>query len=135
MTDRERWWLQATVWMEARGEPFAGQQAVAHVILNRLHSRRWGHTIGAVVLAPQQFSAWNTESLTRRTLAYVSEDGDVSWHQVKAACTLATASDAVDPTDGARHYYNPAVAMPFWDHGQTLPRVTIGRHVFVRDVP
>lgn len=134
MTEREQWWLTATVWMEARGEPFMGQQAVAHVILNRLKTIRWGHALGAVVLAPLQFSCWNSDSPTRRALAYVNETLDGSWLQVCEAVWAATRPTAIDPTGGARHYYNPAVAHPHWDQGQTLPRVTIGRHVFVRDV-
>lgn len=136
MTERERWWLTATVWMEARGEPGLGQQAVAHVILNRLASLRWGDTVGAVVLAPLQFSAWNSESPTRRALGRLDEVIDGSWHDVLSSCVRAIQAGAGnDPTGGARHYYNPEGAHPAWDAEKALPRVTIGRHVFVRNVP
>jgi len=40
-----------------------------------------------------------------------------------------------DPTNGACHYYNPTWAHPDWDRDKVLPRVKIGQHVFVRDVP
>jgi len=134
MTDREWWWMTATVWMEARGEIYAGQIAVAHVILNRLRDGRFGTTIGCVVLQPKQFSCWNTESPTRNTLGVVHED-EPAWLSCEKACRSAGIFEAIDPTRGACHYYNPAVAHPNWDAGQLLPRVQIGRHVFVQNVP
>lgn len=133
MTPRERWWWQATVWMEARGESFTGQRAVAANILHRLRTGRWGHTIAAVVLYPKQYSCWNTDSPTRRALAYLSEESDPSWLSVARACT-ETELGAPDDTCGALHYYNPADGVPSWDKPE-YPRVQIGRHIFVRGVP
>ena len=131
MTDREHWWLTATVWMEARGESDLGKRAVAHVVLNRLRAKRWGRTVGEVVLAPWQFSCWNTDSPTRKALALVDEQAG-SW--VDSAREALRAETMPDPTRGARHYYNPEVVRPDWDR-TWYPRVTIGRHVFVADVP
>lgn len=133
MTERERWWLVATVWMEARGEPAEGQRAVAHVILNRLNAKRWGHTVGAVVLAPLQFSAWNSDSPTRHALAYVDETSDPTWLVVGDSCAYAFTQP--DPTNGALNYYNPAVCSPPWAADPALPHIQIGRHVFVAGVP
>lgn len=133
MTDRDRWWMTATVWMEARGESRQGKLAVAYNILNRLRAKRWGRTVGEVVLAPWQYSCWNTDSPTRKALARVDELAG-SWIDSAEAVAFATTGQKPDPTDGALHYYNPAVASPSWDKPQ-YRRVTIGNHVFVRDVP
>lgn len=135
MTDRDRWWMTATVWMEARGESRQGKLAVAYVILNRFR-RLIGEDarVGEVCLAPKQFSCWNADSPTRKALARVDELSP-SWVDSANAVELALAGAKPDPTGGARHYYNPSVASPAWDKGQTRPRVTIGHHVFVRDVP
>ena len=46
--------------MEARGEDAAGQEAVTHVINNRLRHGGFGKTAAAVCLAKDQFSCWNT---------------------------------------------------------------------------
>ena len=51
--------MAATVWGEARGEPFEGKVAVAWVIINR--SRKpgwWGEDIRSVCSARWQFSCW-----------------------------------------------------------------------------
>lgn len=134
MTERERWWATATVWMEARGEPEAGQIAVAHVILNRLQSRRWGETVGEVCLAAKQFSCWDSMSPTRKPLARVDENSG-SWLAAKGAVMAADLGVRPDVTEGALHYYATSLLRPpFWDKAKTLPRVTIGRHVFVRGV-
>lgn len=134
MSDRDRWWLTATVWMEASGEPRDGMVAVAHVLLNRLRAKRWGRTPGEVCLAAFQFSCWNTDSPTRPSLARVDE-ASKTWIDATNAVERARTGVDPDPTLGALHYYNPAWAHPAWDQAKTLPRVTIGRHVFVRDVP
>lgn len=42
-------WLACGVYFEARNQTVRGQHLVAHVILNRVHDRRWPKTIEAVV--------------------------------------------------------------------------------------
>ena len=41
--------------MEAQGECAEGQQAVAEVVLNRMHSNRFGDTLKGVIYAQGQF--------------------------------------------------------------------------------
>lgn len=48
--------LARLVWLEARGEPDEGQQAVVAVVLNRLADGYWGDSIEKVVYASGQFS-------------------------------------------------------------------------------
>lgn len=47
--------LAKIIWLEARGEPAEGQQAVAEVVLNRLVSGRFGSTLEAVIYGEGQF--------------------------------------------------------------------------------
>ena len=47
--------LAKIIWLEARGEPLEGQQAVAEVVLNRLVSGKFGNTLEAVIYGKGQF--------------------------------------------------------------------------------
>lgn len=133
MIERDRWWMTATVWMEAQGEPPLGKLAVAYVLLNRLRTGRWGTRVGEVCLAPKQFSCWNHDSPTRKRLARVDERTG-PWLACERAVVSALGDSEPDPTGGALHYYNPSVVAPSWDADKSKPRVTIGAHVFVRNV-
>lgn len=55
--------LARVVWVESRGEPAEGQQAVAEVILNRLASEDFADNLRDVVYAENQF----------RSAAYLDE--------------------------------------------------------------
>lgn len=47
--------LAKVIWVEARGEPAEGQQAVAEVVLNRLSSGKFGNNLHQVIFAEGQF--------------------------------------------------------------------------------
>src|SRR5262245_52710004 len=66
-------WGAMTVWAEARGEPYAGQVAVARVIRNRVH-QGWAKDVVGVVLQPHQFSCWNTIDPNRIAAARIDSD-------------------------------------------------------------
>lgn len=54
--------LCAIVYAEDGSEGYDGQLAVANVILNRLHSGKWGSTLSGVIYAPSQFTAVSTQA-------------------------------------------------------------------------
>ena len=54
--DRESECLAAATYFESKGEPLAGQLAVANVVINRSESRRFARTICGVVHQQGQFS-------------------------------------------------------------------------------
>src|SRR5687768_8768998 len=58
-----------TVFGEARGEPYEGQKAVAHVILNRAAKEG---SVAAACLRPKQFSCWNVGDATRERMVSVT---------------------------------------------------------------
>ncbi len=47
--------LARMVWVEARGESFEGQQAIAEIVLNRLVSQKFQDTVSGVIYAENQF--------------------------------------------------------------------------------
>ncbi len=56
LTDTERDTLARVIWLEARGEPFDGQQAVAEVVFNRMLSTAFPDTLDEVIYQRGQFS-------------------------------------------------------------------------------
>lgn len=57
LTMDERELLARMVWVEARGEPFEGQQAVAEVVLNRLVAGNFQNSIESIIMAQGQFNS------------------------------------------------------------------------------
>lgn len=128
-----------TVYGEARGEPFAGQRAVAHVIINRTR-RRTGdrdHSLAATALRWLQFSAWRERDPNRARIEGVTVD-DARFRTALRA--VLEALDEPDPTGGATHYHTkqaPAWAEtwpPKWARGRS-PVYEVGAHVFYADIP
>ena len=60
VSDEEIYLLATVVAMEALGESYEGQLAVANVVVNRMLDGYWGDTIHDVVYAPGQFSGANS---------------------------------------------------------------------------
>jgi N-acetylmuramoyl-L-alanine amidase len=129
-TREDRDYLIRTMAFEAAYEPDVGKAAVAHVILNRTKSRRWGDTVKDVVLKPWQFEPW----MTRRTeMAKLSSD-DPRYRKAARIADAVLAGTVPDPTAGATHFLNPTVvrkrrggSLPLWARGGGL---SIGRHTF-----
>lgn len=122
-----------TVWGECRGEPIAGQRAVAHVLANRLTDGRWGSSLSSVCLAPYQFSCWRPDDPNLVKMAAL-DDGDPSLATFGAFIEAALAGET-DPTDGATFYYSVTqILPPEWAKTGAFT-VQIGKHKFYRDVP
>ena len=121
--------MAATIWGEARGEPFEGKVAVAWVIINRSRMPGWwGEDIRSVCTARWQFSCWFDAQAER--VRFVDERNEKF-----AACLdvakRVMAGEIADPTGGADHYYADYIAAPKWARGRT-PTAKIGRHLFFR---
>lgn len=94
--------LAATVAMEASDQPWLGKLGVAWAIVNRCDQQH--RSIPDICLAPQQFSAWNSDSPTRQWLDTVAAP---VWWQCRAAAAAAYFRLVDDPTGGATFYLNP----------------------------
>jgi len=123
--------LALNVYFEARGEPFIGKIAVAHVVLNRMRDRRFPASACMVVQQGGdrvrhncQFSWW------------CDGKSDRPRHRTAWATSLAVAKEvywgfAEDPTRGALWYHADYVD-PSWNDVFVQTRV-IGRHIFYYD--
>lgn len=123
-----------TIWGEARGEGSDGMKAVGHVLLNRVKDGRWGPSLGAVCLAPWQFSAWNIGDRNRLPMLSLFS-GDQALASATAAFGDANAEQqqGIDSTKGATHYFADTIAPPAWSIGATQT-AHIGHHVFFKGV-
>ena len=126
----ERDYLIRTIAFEASGEPEVGKAAVAHVILNRKKSGRWGDNIKDVVTHPGQFEPWMTR---RREIEGLSPN-DPRYQSAAIIADAVLGGQTPDPTAGATHFLNPTIvwerrggSLPLWASGDGLP---IGRHTF-----
>lgn len=100
-----------TLLQEARGEPPEGMAAVAHVMVNRLRSGRWGKSLATVCLWPAQFSGWHDVKDPNFSYACNLRGDDPGL--LKAMNVLQAVLDsASDPTQGALFYYSPAAMVP-----------------------
>ncbi len=123
-----------TIWGEARGEGADGMKAVAHVLLNRVKDGRWGPSLGAVCLAPWQFSCWNIADPNRRPmLSFFSGDQALSAPTAAFGDANAESAAGTDPTGGATHYYADTIAPPAWTKG-AAQTAHIGHHLFFKNV-
>ena len=117
-----------TVFQEARGEPYAGKVAVGEVIRHRMAKR--GKSVAEIVLAPYQFSGYNTKD-PNRVPSFLLEDTDPL---VKECARAWLDSEFTDTTEGANFYLNPDIVNPLPDWAlKARPTVKIGRHQFFRE--
>ena len=114
--------LARNVYFEARGEPLAGQYAVAEVTMNR---RGWGpfrKTVCAVVYEPGAFS-WTNDR-------HLPTPAGAAWASAQRVAE-AVYWQKHTPTLGGARYYHAVYVSPTWAKGKH--RVAkIGRHIFYR---
>ncbi len=127
-----------TLWQEARGEPIEGQRAVAHVIINRRNSKRWGETLSSVCLWRAAFSGWYSPrgkpSVRDPNFAAATSLSDDDALLNALAAILVAAETEPDPTGGATHYYADGTPVPDWAATGT-PCGKFGHQLFFKDVP
>jgi N-acetylmuramoyl-L-alanine amidase len=124
--------LAENIYFEARGEPLAGQYAVAEVTLNRTRSRNFPHSICAVV----HETRWDpgrhrfVADFSWTELGTVSPEDGPAWRQ---AMTVASAAydDLHAPLVPGALFYHAISVRPGWARGRTAI-ATIGNHVFYR---
>lgn len=124
--------LAENVYFEARGEPMAGQYAVAEVTLNRVASPHYPDTICEVV----HEARW--DSLRKRRVAAFSwtelkvrsEPRGRAWRQAVSAAT-AVYEDVHTPVVPEALFYHATYVDPYWAKTKK-PVATIGQHIFYR---
>ena len=110
--------LSRLVYGEARGEPYAGQVAVAAVVLNRVKSSSFPNTVAGVIYQSGAFD--------------VVSDGQINLTPNETAKKAAQdALNGWDPSYGALYYFNPNTATNKWIWSRPMT-VTIGKHRFCK---
>lgn len=112
------------VYHEARGEPFLGQVAVAHVIKNRVANPRWPGHACAVVYQPKQFT-----DIQQTTPDFESKE----WREALRIAIVVLADLDEDPTSGATHYFAHNKIDPPWWSKEKPVTVRINNHTFLGD--
>ncbi len=116
--------LAGAVYFESRGEPLAGQLAVAQVVINRADSSRFPSSYCGVVYQRAQFSFVKNGNMPRiRT-------GSAAWQRAKAIARIAHEghwdSEAQDSLYFHANYVNPS-----WSRKKTR-MARINTHIFYR---
>lgn len=124
--------LAFNVYFEARGEPVAGQYAVAEVTMNRVASGRYPDTICGVVhqknwdpLRKRYVSAFSWTELDERP-----SREDETFRQAWAVAEDVYYGRHVPTLKGATHYH-AAYIRPSWARGNK-PVARIGSHIFYK---
>lgn len=111
--------LSRLVAAEAANEPYAGQVAVAAVVLNRVEHPSFPNTLAGVIYQPAAF-----ESVSSGWI----------WRVRLPASARSAAIDALngwDPTYGSLYFWNPAKPVNPWVWTRQIV-TRIGRHIFAR---
>jgi len=108
------------VYHEARGESIKGQEAVAHVVLNRSKSDMFPNSICGVVYQPHQFT--NIKQTKPRF-------DSLAWNQAMLISAKTLAGLSKDPTNGAKYFYAHMKVKPKWSESKL--KIKIGNHSFL----
>ena len=121
LSDRELRCLASGVYYESKGEPLAGQLAVAQTIINRTKSGRFPKSICSVLTQPGQFSFV-------RGGVVPSAEGRNGWSTAVAVAKVAHGDLWDGAADRALYFHARRVA-PGWRMQKVA---AIGNHVFYR---
>ena len=121
-SDRETKCLADAIYFESKGEPLAGQLAVAEVILNRTKSGRYPATVCGVVKQPSQFS------FVRGGRIPAVPGDSPAWRKAVAIAHIAM-NDLADSPAAKALAFHAAYVSPGW----RMKRVArVGNHIFYR---
>jgi spore germination cell wall hydrolase CwlJ-like protein len=116
--------LAQAIYFEARGEPLAGQLAVARVIINRATSGLYPASYCDVVKQPAQFS------FVKRGRIPQVDESSAAWDRAKALAQIAH-EDLWKSEAGDALYFHAKYVRPSWAR-QKVARATIDTHIFYR---
>lgn len=113
--------LAIGIYYEAKGEPLAGQLAVAEVILNRANSGRFAKSVCGVLTQRGQFSFVRGGKLPKPS-------ANAHWRKALAVAQVAQKDLWESPVSEAL-YFHASHVNPAWKR----PRVgSVGNHIFYR---
>ena len=122
--------LAMNIYHEARGEPIAGQYAVAEVTLNRAHSRGFPGSVCQVVYQKH----WNPQrkeivyAFSWTGLSVTTNFNSAAWRQAREIARTVLTRGRKPTLQGALYYHSLEVK-PEWSHHHKRLAI-IGRHIF-----
>ncbi|MEZ0244474.1 MAG: cell wall hydrolase [Sphingomonas sp.] len=119
--DSELHCLAVGIYYESKGEPLAGQLAVAEVILNRASSGRFARSVCGVLKQRGQFSFVRGGVLP-------TPPNNPAWRKAMAVAQVAQKDLWDSPVDDAL-YFHARYVSPRWKRTRVG---TVGNHVFYR---
>ena len=123
LTDEMRC-LAGAVYFESRGEPLAGQLAVAQVVINRSESDRFPSSYCGVVFQRAQFSFVRGGAMPR------INTGSAAWARATKIARIAH-QGLWDSEAGDALYFHASYVKPGWARKKTR-RAAIKTHIFYR---
>ncbi len=116
--------LASAVYFESRGEPLAGQLAVAKVIMNRAESRQFPNSYCSVVKQRSQFS------FVRGGRIPTPNKNSNAWKRAKAIAMIAD-QDLWQSAARDSLYFHANYVRPSWARAKSR-RTQINTHIFYR---
>jgi spore germination cell wall hydrolase CwlJ-like protein len=120
-TDSELNCLAVGVYYEAKGEPLAGQLAVADVIINRTNSGRFPRSVCGVLKQRGQFSFVRAGMMP-------TPPANAQWRRAMAVAQVAQKDLWDSPVENAL-YFHARYVSPRWNRAVVG---TVGNHIFYR---
>ena len=114
--------LAGAIYYESKGEPLAGQLAVAEVIINRTRSGRFPRSLCGVVLQAGQFH------FVRGGAIPAINPESTQWRTALAVAQVAL-NDAWDSPASEAMFFHARYVRPNWGKARVA---SIGNHVFYR---
>ena len=121
--------LTVLVILEAEAEPLLGKIAVACVVRNRVHDKRWPDRWKEVMLQPKQFSCFLPEYFRPEVLTRSHQDP--YWRESHFAAFGVYNKYIRAEANHANHYYSTDIQEPYWAKGHE-PVLEIGKHRFYK---
>ena len=116
--------LAGAIYFESRGEPLAGQLAVANVVINRSEDRRFPASYCGVVYQRAQFSFVKNGRMPQ------IKSSSAAWNRAKAIARIA--HDGLwDSEAGDAVYFHAKYVRPKWSYRKTRT-AEIDTHIFYR---
>lgn len=119
--DRELACLATGVYYEAKGEPLAGQLAVADVILNRTKSGRFPKSVCSVLAQRGQFSFVRGGKIP-------TPPNNAQWRKALAVAQVAQKDLWESPAENAL-FFHARYVRPSWNRARVA---SVGNHIFYR---
>ena len=116
--------LAGAVYFEARGEPLAGQLAVAQVIINRTEDGRFPRSYCGVVAQPGQFSFMRGKRMP------AVREGSAAWERAVAVAHIAD-KGLWESEAGRAVFFHARYVKPGWTRTKTR-LAQIDTHIFYR---